>query len=379
MSGKVEACQGCGARGVGVLTELLDMGLQPAPEGARAGKRYPLCLVRCGFCGLVQLSYVVPQEELFAADHPYSTGNSGALREHYMLLARELAGSLHVGDLVVDIGANDGTLLNCYPGNLQRVAVEPTSQGLKCGPDVTLYQEFFTRAVAVRVHKAHGEAKVITACNVLAHVPDVHDFLAGVAALLDDDGVFVTENHDLYSVLDGNQIDTVYHEHLRYYSVATLTRLLERHGLRTERVTPVHTHGGSFRVYARKAKGNFPGRARAAATALRGMLWKVTEHERREKVYGVGACTRATPLIHYAGIADYISFVCEVPGSDKIGQYMPGTQILVVPEAKLVEDQPGYALLFAWHMKDIIIPKLRAAGYEGKFIVPLPYPEVLDD
>lgn len=377
MSGPVAFCQGCGFDGI-LFKPVLDMGEQPVPEGTHAGKRYPLRLVRCDRCGLHQLDYVVPQEELFAPDHPYTTGNSAALREHYLLLTHELDRCLNRADVVVDIGANDGTLLDGYSDSMDKIAVEPTSQIEKCGPDVTSYREFFTAELASRIYGEHGPAKVITACNVLAHVPDVHDFLDGIAILLDDDGVLVTENHDLYSVLDGNQIDTIYHEHLRYYSAGTLSRLLEQHGFRVERIVQVGTHGGSFRAYARKAKGGFPGRAKAAATALRGMLWKAVVQDGK-LVYGIGAATRATPLIHYAGIAPYLACVCEVPGSDKIGQVMPATSIPVVDERMLFEEPPDYALLFAWHMKDVIVPKLRKLGYEGKVLVPLPHPEVIDD
>lgn len=373
--GEVHACQGCG---YGPLTMLLDMGNQPVPEGARAGKRYPLHLVLCPNCGLAQLDYKVPQDELFAADHPYSTGNSPALREHYQELAVELFSPLKVTDLIVDIGANDGTFLDHFPRGLGRVAVEPTDQGKKIPSGITWEKGYFTDKLARGMREGYGLAKVITACNVLAHVPDVHDFLNGVTALLHDDGLFVTENHDLYSILDGNQIDTVYHEHLRYYSVSSLSRLLEQHGLRVERVIPVDTHGGSFRTYARKAKDKFPGSAKTAATALRGMLWKLKTGN-GNRIYGIGAATRAVPLIHYAGIEGFLDYVCEVPGGDKIGQLMPGTQIPVVPDSVLIEDQPPYALLLAWHLKDSIVPRLRAAGYTGKFIVPLPYPEVLDD
>jgi len=374
--GDVTACGGCGAAGFKLL---LDMGLQPLAEG-RAGKRYPLLLVRCENCLLVQLDYAVDPAEVFPPDHPYTTGNSAALKRHYEDLARELAGPLHTGDVVVDIGANDGTLLNCYPpgkGNLVKVAVEPTDQGKKIPAGITWEKGFFTEELAGKIREAHGPAKVVTACNVLAHVPDPHEFTDGVRELLADDGVFVTENHDLASILDGLQVDTVYHEHLRYYTPGTLARLLEEHGLRVERVILVPTHGGSFRTYARKGKENFTGRANAAATALRGMLWDIS-FAKRQQVYGIGAATRATPLIHWAGIRGFITCVCEVPGSDKTGTRMPGTTIPVVDESALVSNQPEYALLFAWHMKDIIVPKLRKAGYKGKFIVPLPEPRVLD-
>jgi hypothetical protein len=374
--GEVTNCGGCGSAN---LLDVLDMGLQPVPEGARARRKYPLKLVRCFNCSLVQLSYIVPQDELFAPDHPYSTGNSAALRRHYEDLADQLSGNLRDGDgdTVVDIGANDGTLLSFFPRFLHRIAVEPTDQ-IKKSRGLTYYPEFFTQALANRICGQYGTAKVITACNVLAHVPDPHDFLAGICDLLDDDGVFVTENHDWASVSDGLQIDTVYHEHLRYYTPGTLASLLEQHGLRVTRVEPVDTHGGSFRTYACKVKPDFASRAACAATALRGMLWQM-HVQQRKRIYGVSAATRATPLIHYAGIADFIDVVCEVPGSDKIGHKMPGTSIEVVDEVRLVTDQPEYAVLFAWHMADVIVPKLRKAGYAGKFIVPLPEPKVLNE
>ncbi len=374
---EVRACQVCGSKD---LTLLFDMGMQPVPEGAAAGKRYPLRLIRCDECTLVQLDYVVPQEELFAKDHPYSTGNSGALIHHYALLAEEIRRRIEPGrGHVVDIGANDCTLLNMVGGQAgTRTAVEPTDQVKKAGEGVTRWQDFFTWDVACKIREQHGPAQVVTACNVLAHVPDVHDFLDGVTELLGHDGVFITENHDLYSVLDGNQLDTIYHEHLRYYSVASLSRLLEAHDFRVERVIQVPTHGGSFRIYACKRRGSFPASARFAATALRGMLYKITQQERKV-VYGIGAATRATPLIHYSGIKEFITAVCEVPGSDKLGQVMPGTTIPVVDDQRLIEDQPAYALLLAWHNADIIVPRLRERGYQGKFIVPLPQPKVIDD
>jgi quercetin dioxygenase-like cupin family protein/2-polyprenyl-3-methyl-5-hydroxy-6-metoxy-1,4-benzoquinol methylase len=374
MPGDVKVCGACAYT---ELVPVLDMGLQPVPEGARARKRYPLKLVRCINCGLVQLSYIVPQDELFPPDHPYSTGNSAALREHYSKLTNNLR--YPRGAVVVDIGANDGTLLCSYPDDgLKLIAVEPTDQGRKISQGITWVKDFFTRDIAGSILQEYGPAAVITACNVLAHVPDPHDFLNGVYELLDDNGVFVTENHDYASVSDGLQIDTVYHEHLRYYTPGTLAFLLERHGLRVEKVVPVPTHGGSFRTYARKVKPDFPARAHRVATALRGMLYDLAV-SKRKKVYGISAATRAVPLIHYAGIAEFISCVCEVPGSDKIGQKMPGTQIPVVDESVLIADQPPYALLLAWHMTDVIVPKLRKLGYKGRFIVPLPEPKVLDD
>lgn len=374
MGNEVKACGGCGSA---ALRPWFDMGHQPLAEAVGASPRYPLALVRCEDCTLVQLSYVVDPREVFPPEHPYATGNSRMLRDHYLKLAGELEREVAPGELVIDIGANDGTLIGSFTDHLRRVAVEPTRQVRKCAPGIIRYQEFFTADLARKIREEHGPARVVTACNVLAHVPDPHDFLEGVATLLGDGGEFVTENHDLASITEGLQIDTIYHEHLRYYSVASLAVLLEKHGLRITSSQETLTHGGSFRVRARLQRAQWPSRANGAATALRGLLWQIAVKDKKV-VYGIGATTRATPLIHYAGIASFLSCVCEVPGSEKIGRMMPGTQIPVVDERRLLEDQPPYALVLSWHIAGDIMPKLRAAGYRGKFIIPLSSPGVVD-
>lgn len=368
----------CGICGSWDLKPILDMGSQPLAERYGTDKRHPLVLLECSACTLVQLSYIPPPREVFPPDHPYATGNTPALREHFVSLAADLGLFLEPGHLIVDIGASDGTLLEAVREEITGVrllGVEPTGQAEKCGDrGIPVWQNFFSAAVGKGIRHLHGPAKVVTACNVLAHVPDPRDFMAGVAALLADDGVFVTENHDVSSVLDGLQVDTVYHEHARYYSVTSLSRLLQMHGLVIADVRRIGTHGGSFRVYARRQRTRDLGqRAQAAAEALRVLLDGAA---RQGPVYGIGATTRATPLIHYAGIAEYISYVVEISGSDKIGLTVPGTFIPVVDEAKLVVDQPPFALVFAHHIADSVIPSLRAKGYSGKFIIPLPSPHI---
>jgi hypothetical protein len=372
--GEVWRCGVCGSRD---LSPILDMGDQPLAERMSEGKTYPLALLRCGDCTLVQLSHIVDQRELFPPAHPYSSGNTAAIVAHCRELADEMMRShLSPGDLVVDIGANDGTLLRQFSPDLRRVAVEPTNQALKCGAiGVGTYQEFFTRRLAEQIAEQWGPAKLVTACNVLAHVPDPHDFVQGVVTLLGDDGVFLSENHDLRSITSGLQVDTVYHEHLRYYSVASLSRLLSAHGLEIENVTAVRAYGGSMRVVARPEAGNLQHRAMLAAAGLRDLMYECGQHDR---IYGVGAATRAVPLIHYAKIAPYIWAVCEVAGSEKTGTTMPGTAIPVIDEKALVTDQPGYALLFPWQYADTLIPKLRSMGYKGRFIIPLPEPRITD-
>lgn len=368
--GEVTACGSCGAAS---LEPLFDMGIQPLAEGGDG--TYPLKLLKCAECSLVQLSFIPPPGEVFRPGHPYATGNTKALRDHFRQLAATVPPSYSGEVTVADIGAGDGTFLNCLAGGYRRIAVEPTDQIDKAPSGIIRYKEFFTRALAARIRADHGRAGVITAANVLAHVPDVHDFLEGVTTLLAPGGEFITENHDLASITEGCQFDAIYHEHLRYYSVASLSCLLEKHGFRIISSEPVPAHGGSFRVRARLLAGNFPANAETAAASLRRCLRRLREDG--SVIYGIGATTRATPLIRYAGIADCIACVCEVSASDKIGTRIPGTGIPVVDEQALFADQPAYALLLAWHIAGDLIPGLRAAGFRGKFIIPLPEVQVI--
>jgi len=373
----------CGLCGSTALETVLSLGSSPptcvmAVTGARRSSEvhHPLELVRCEDCTLVQLSVIVEPEVVFPPDYPYSSGNSRALHADFTDLAdraTEWVDGLGPDGLVVDIGANDGTLLGKFTG-CRTVGVEPTGQARRiAGP---AYQEFFTEELAHQIVADHGQAKVITACNVLAHVEDIGDVMRGIRLLLADDGVLIAENHDLASVVDGGQWDTVYHEHLRFYDPHSFYRLLEMHGLVMLDYRSVPTHGGSFRTYVEKGTVglepsprdyDFAGVARDAAEA------RTAIREAATGVYAIGATARATTIINYCGLdVPDITCVCEVPGSDKIGHYIPGTSIPVVDEARLFEDQPERAVLFSWHLADVIVPKLRERGYAGEIIVPLP-------
>jgi SAM-dependent methyltransferase len=367
----------CGICGNGELNLILDLGEQPLAERMEMDAPcYPLGLLRCRDCGLLQLSWAVDQRELFPRDHPYATGNSQALRRHYIDLRAQVSSGLHLGDLVVDIGANDGTFLSLWDPRQRRLAIEPTAQAVKCqGKGIPVEQEFFTAELAGRLRDEHGEAKLITACNVLAHVPDPHDFMEGVMTLLADDGVFVTENGLASGITDELQYDSIYHEHLRYYSVETLARLASMHGMQITSVEHIPIHGGSFRTRITKRQGELDVRAHRSASMLHSLLKQISE--RGQVTYGVGAATRASTLIHFAGIGRYLAAVCETPGSDKIGHVMPGTAIPVIPDAKLIADQPDYALVLAWQIAGDLIPALKQKGYLGQFIVPLPEPRII--
>jgi hypothetical protein len=370
--GKIDTCGLCGSP---YLNPILDMGMQPLAEQYGNGPLYPLRLVRCRSCTLVQLDYIVPHTDLFTPGHPYAAGNSAERRRNAAELARLIP--TRADDTLVDIGANDGTSLAAFGGRCRLIAVEPTDQAKKIRPPVTVYQKFFTSGLAMNIRDTYGPAQTVTAYNVLAHVPEPHDFMTGVAILLSDGGTFITENHDLSAVTSGLQIDTVYHEHLRYYDLVTLGRLLADHGFAVWDSQQIPAHGGSFRVRAGHMDTGLQRRADAAKDRLTALLAMLTDGGC--PVYGVGAATRATPLMHFTGADKFLTCVCEIGGSEKIGRMMPGTQVPIVDEKKLIEDQPPYALLFAWHIASDVMSPLRAAGYTGKFIIPLPQPRIVSD
>jgi hypothetical protein len=241
---------------------------------------------------------------------------------------------------------------------------------------------------------------VVTATNVFAHIEDVHGIADSIVGLLAEDGLFISESHYLVPLIETLQYDTIYHEHLRYYSLTSLSHLLAMHDLEVVHAKRIPTHGGSIRVYAARrgtrpvtpavaeilaheahtltpaAFAEFRSRVSASKLDLMALLRDV----RREgaRVYAVGAPSRASTLVNFVGLDDAIvDCVLEIKGSHKIGKYMPGTQIPVVDEARLFTDQPEYALLFSWHIGDELAAKFRELGYRGKFIVPLPTPRVV--
>ena len=249
--------------------------------------------------------------------------------------------------------------------------------------------------------REHGPASVVTAANCFAHMEDVHAIVDGIVELLKPDGVFISESHYLIPLLDTLQYDTIYHEHLRYYSLASLKYLLEMHDLEVFHARPIPSHGGSIRVYAAR-RGSHPvaGQRRAYAgrrAARRGdgktaaafrhdvilsklsLLSMLRElKEKGARIAGISAPSRASTLVNYVGLDEgLIDYVCEIAGSLKIGKYMPGTQIPVVDEARLFAEQPDCAVIFSWHIADELAPKLKAKGFRGQLITPLPEPRVL--
>lgn len=407
--GPIVACQICEAK---ALQSALFLGFLPPVNSMRAigapadaEPWYPAELLVCPRCHLAQLGYAAEPASLFPPDYPYTSGSTRVLRDNFTDLYREatdrcgLAGT----DLIVDVGSNDGTLLaNFQDGGHQVLGIEPTDAGaLARERGIPTVEAFFDMDVAEMILRDHGRPAVVTAANVFAHIPDVHAVVSAVESLVGPTGYFITESHYLGDLVETLQYDTIYHEHLRYYSLASLSVLLEEHGFRVVHVKRIPTHGGSIRVYATKADVPIdPSVEQLSADegqqGLTDERW-VPDFRRRVvesklellallrdlkrdggRIYGIGAPSRASTLVNFVGLDDgIVEYVLEISTSKKLGKYLPGTAIPVVDEAKLFEDQPEYALLLSWHIADELRENLLRKGFQGAFIVPLPEPRVL--
>lgn len=365
---------------------------------------YPAGVLVCKRCTLAQLGLVVDPAILFPPTYPYTSGTTKILRDNFAEMYVEVSKlyPLKPTDLAVDVGSNDGTLLsNFHQGGHRVHGIEPTNAGkLANERGIKTLISFFNEDAVKKVVAEDGRARIVTATNVFAHIEDVRSVMTNILGLLADDGIFISESHYWVSLLETLQYDTVYHEHLRYYSLTSLKYLLEANGLEVIRAKRIPTHGGSIRVYAAR-KGRYPvdasvgeilavekreltpekiGQFRAGVVKSKLALYALLDKIRGEghKVYGVGAPSRASTLINYVGLDDGIlDCVLEIKGSYKIGKYIPGTIIPVLEESRLFEDQPKYALLLSWHIADELMPKLTARGFKGDYIVPLPVPRIV--
>jgi hypothetical protein len=403
----VERCQVCDSSR---LDPIIFLGYLPPVNtmpaiGSRPAEQpaYPAQLLHCKDCQLVQLGLIVDPAILFPPDYPYTSGTTKILRDNFAELSREVSSLYPLGpsDLVVDIGSNDGTLLSNFVSRGPVCGIEPTQAGeLAKKRGIPTLISFMNRQAVRTVVSEHGKAKMVAATNVFAHIEDIHEIVQCILELLTDDGIFVSESHYLLSLIETVQYDTIYHEHLRHYSLTSLMRLLEMNGLEVIHARRISTHGGSIRVYAAKA-GQYARRPTVdeilttearelTSEKLRSFRSRVVQTKldlnallrdikaQGHRIFGIGAPSRASTLINYVGLDDGIlDCVLEIQGSYKVGKYIPGTLIPVLEESRLFDDQPEYALLLSWHIGEELMPKLAARGFRGKFIKPLPKPQII--
>lgn len=357
----------------------------------------------CKECKMSQLVETIPKERLFNENYAYFSSVSQTMEKHFKKFSDELISTyLKAGDLVVEVGSNDGIMLKNFDTNkFKVVGVEPALNVAEVSrkKGLEVISEFFDEKVANRILQEKGKAKVIYAANVINHIEPLPELAKGVVALLDGKGIFVFEDPYLVDIVENNAYDQIYDEHVWFFSVKPLSIFLEKYGLEIFDVKHQPTQGGSMRYYICK-KGSYPINNRVSEAleneSIKGtysfeslkkfgkevekskvmLVKKLTELKSEGKrIFGYGASAKGTVVLNYCGIgSDIIEYITDTTPT-KQGLYNPGKHIPIVSPKILKEDAPDYALLLVWNYAEEIKEKEKGSGL--KFIVHIPYAKEL--
>ena len=390
--------------------EFLDLGNAP-PSNAYLNKEdlrkpeitYPLRILTCTNCWLVQTEDYTDADELFNDDYAYFSSTSKSWLEHASDYCVMITNRLGLSDnsFVVEIASNDGYLLkNFVSSGIPCLGIEPTKSTAAAASaiGVPVRQEFFGKNMGLRMANAGEQADLVLGNNVFAHVPDINDFTEGVAALLKPNGVVTFEFPHLLQLIQQNQFDTIYHEHFSYLSLCSVSSIFKAAGLRVFDVEELKTHGGSLRIYGCRGDAShketslvqniltnelqagmqdektYSAFQKKADKVKDGLISFLLEAKAEGKtVAGYGAAAKGNTLMNYAGIRpDLIPFICDAAES-KIGQYMPASHIPILPPSVLDENTPDYLVILPWNIAEEVMKQNAHLVEKGtKFVIAVP-------
>jgi SAM-dependent methyltransferase len=399
-------CRFCGGR----LHEFVDLGMSPLCESFLSAAQlntmepfYPLNVRVCGACFLAQVEEYVTPEHIFR-EYAYFSSYAQSWLEHarrYVAMAVERF-RLDPSSRIVELASNDGYLLQFFvERGMTVLGIDPAENVAKAAEarGVPTLTRFFGHALAAELATDRTMADLVIGNNVLAQVPDINDFVAGIATILKPRGIVTIEFPHLLRLIAENQFDTIYHEHFSYFSLLTAERILGAHGLRIFDVEELWTHGGSLRIFAchaanaqqesRPSVAQLIARERAAGLDDLGTYAAFAERVRETKrklldflitakragkaVVGYGAPGKGNTLLNYCGVrTDFLDYTVD-RNPYKHGKFLPGTHIPVLPPERIAETRPDYLLILPWNFKDEIMEQMAfIRRWGGKFVVPIP-------
>ncbi len=392
----------------------VDLGMSPLCESYVKPEQlnqmepfYPLHAYVCSSCFLVQLQEYVSPNEIFS-DYAYFSSYSDTWLQHVKAYTEKMVSrfKLHGQSQVVEIASNDGYLLQYFAQKQVPVlGIEPAGNvalvAIKKG--IPTVVKFFGQKTAHELAASGKRADLLVGNNVLAHVPDINDFVSGMKILLLPEGVITMEFPHLMRLIEGNQFDTIYHEHFSYLSLLTVEKIFARHGLTIFDVEELSTHGGSLRIYACHAKDTdksisqqvkelrsreemagfsnleyyFSFAEKVKQTKFKLLNFLITAKRQGKSIAGYGAPGKGNTLLNYCGIrCDFLDYTVD-RSPYKQGQFLPGTHIPIFHPDKIKETRPDYVLILPWNLKDEIVKQISyVREWGGKFVVPIPEVEV---
>jgi SAM-dependent methyltransferase len=400
---EISCCRVCGSTN---LDDVLDLGNQPWGNDFRRtpgyADKYPLIGVFCNECTTFQIKHNVSKEIMYE-EHTYLSGANASMLSHFQSVADKACKNLtNDENFVVDIGSNDGTLLQTYKKKgLKVLGVEPckniSNKAINSGIPTLI--DFFNNEVANTIIADHGKADIISAANVFYHVEELHDIVKGIKNLLSDNGTFIVQGTYLPNLINNNEFDIIYHEHLLYYRIENLNFLLNKFGLEVFDVDFADVHGGSFIAFIshisskeisknvkdailkeRESKFHeketyvlFAERVKELRSSIHNMLKDLVS--KGNTIYAYGAPVKGTVMMNYCNIDSSITPLAVEVNKEKIGKYIPGVDVKVVDEMSV--EEPDYYFLLSWNFLEVFKNSKEFKSGKRKFIVPVPEPRIV--